>query len=252
MRKSIAALASLAALGAFVIGPETAPSNAQPPAPAASPAATAAASPVVVELFTSQSCSSCPPAEAYFRELAARPGLIALEWHVDYWNDLRHGDAGRWHDPFSSPAYTERQRAYNKRLRGGPGGYTPQAVIAGRTETTGSNRKTIEGLIDEAGKIKPAAAIAPTRDREIRFTVAGAPKNAEALLVTYRLGATTSVKGGENQGRTLSSAHLVTAAKKMGPGPVFSTPLPASGEGCALLLSEPGQGRILAAAACPS
>ena len=219
------------------------PAEAQ--APAAAPA------PIVVELFTSQSCSSCPPAEAYFRELAARPGLIALEWHVDYWNDLRHGDAGRWRDPFSSPAYTERQRTYNERLRGGPGSYTPQAVIGGSAETVGSSRKAIESLIGEAGKAKPSAVITAIRDKDIRFSVAGAPKNAEALLVTYRLAATTSVKGGENQGRTLNSAHLVTAAKKLSPGATFSTPVPASGEGCALLLSEPGQGRILAAAACP-
>lgn len=248
MRASVATFTLLSAFGVLLLGPETAPApaSAEPPAPAA------AAAPIVVELFTSQSCSSCPPAEAYFRELAARPGLIALEWHVDYWNDLRHGDAGRWHDPFSRPAYTERQRAYNANLRGGPGGYTPQAVIAGRTETVGSSRKAIEGLIAEAGKAKPSATISATRDKDIRFSVAGAPKNAEALLVTYRLAATTSVKGGENQGRTLNSAHLVTAAKKLGPGPTFSTPVPASGEGCALLLSEPGQGRILAAAACPS
>jgi len=247
MRASVATFTLLAVFGVLLFGPETAPApaSAEPPAPAA------AAAPIVVELFTSQSCSSCPPAEAYFRELAARPGLIALEWHVDYWNDLRHGDAGRWHDPFSSPAYTERQRTYNERLRGSPGGYTPQAVVAGRAETTGSNRKTIEGLIVEAGKTRPAATITATRDGNIRFSVTGAPKNAQALLVTYRLAATTAVKGGENQGRTLDSAHLVTGAKKLGSGPTFSTPLPASGEGCALLLSEPGLGRILAAAACP-
>jgi hypothetical protein len=244
--RTFAALASgLIALGFLTIGPYTAPS----PASAQSPALQIA--PVVVELFTSQSCSSCPPAEAYFRELAARPGLIALEWHVDYWNDLHYGHAGKWKDPFSSPAYTERQRTYNQRLRGARGGYTPQAVIAGRTETTGSNRKTIEGLITEAGRVQPAITIAASRGNEIKFTLTNAPRAVEALLVTYRLAATTEVKGGENHGRRLSSAHLVTAAKKLGAGPAFSVAVPNNGEGCAILVSEPGQGRILAAANCP-
>ena len=221
-----------------------------PVASAQSPAATQATTPVVVELFTSQSCSSCPPAEAYFRELAARPGLIALEWHVDYWNELRAGDAGRWRDPFSSPAFTKRQRVYNQRLRGEPGGYTPQAIVAGRTETTGSNRRTIEKLIEQASKVSPTVAINAVRGNDVRFSVIGAPKDAEVLLVTYRLAATTQVKGGENKGRTLASAHLVTAAKILGVGPNFSVPLPAKGEDCAILVSEAGQGRILAAAEC--
>jgi len=244
MRKVIAFASSLAVLAFLTIGPDARPARAQAPAQQTSS--------VVVELFTSQSCSSCPPAEAYFRELAARPGLIALEWHVDYWNDLRYGDAGRWKDPFSSPAFTERQRNYSQRLRGSPGGYTPQAVIAGHAETTGSDRRTIESLLSEAARAKPEVTISAARDKDIRFTLAGAPRNAETLLVTYRLVATTSVKGGENHGRTLSSAHLVTAAKKLGPGPAFSVPVPGNGEGCAILVSEPGQGRILAAANCPA
>lgn len=221
-----------------------------PVASAQSPAATRATAPVVVELFTSQSCSSCPPAEAYFRELAARPGLIALEWHVDYWNDLRVGDAGRWRDPFSSPAFTKRQRVYNQRLRGEPAGYTPQAVVAGRTETTGSDRRAVEKLIEQAAKTSPTVTIDTSPGNDVRFSVIGAPKNAEVLLVTYRLAATTQVKGGENRGRTLASAHLVTAVKNLGAGPNFSAPLPAKGEGCAILVNEAGQGRILAAAKC--
>ncbi len=216
-----------------------------------SPPAATASAPVVVELFTSQSCSSCPPAEAYFRELAGRPGLIALEWHVDYWDDLRVGKAGKWKDPYSSPAWTGRQRAYNKRFTGAASAYTPQAVIGGAKETTGFNRGAIEGFIRDAAKATPAARISATRGPDIRFAVEGAPKSAEALLVTYRLGATTDVKGGENNGRKLSSAHLVVSAKKLAPGPSLATSLPAENEGCALLLTEPNQGRILAAAACP-
>ncbi|MFN0023541.1 MAG: DUF1223 domain-containing protein, partial [Parvularculaceae bacterium] len=96
--------------------------------------ATPADKPVVVELFTSQGCSSCPPAEALMRELAKRPGLVALEWHVDYWDDLHAGSSGKWKDPFSSADHTARQRAYNRALRGTGGAYTPQMVIDGAAE----------------------------------------------------------------------------------------------------------------------
>lgn len=207
---------------------------------------------MVVELFTSQSCSSCPPAEAYFRELAARPGLIALEWHVDYWNDLHVADAGKWKDPFSSPAFTQRQRTYNARLIGEPGAYTPQAVVAGSAETTGANRQAIEKLIRDAARTAPAVTIKAERAGAIRVSVTGAPKSAEALFVSYRLAATTDIKGGENRGRKLASAHLVTAAKTFSPASGFSAPLPGKDEGCAIIVSEAGQGRVLGAAACPS
>lgn len=81
-------------------------------------------SPVVVELFTSQSCYSCPPAEAYLGELAENPDIVALEWHVDYWDNLVYGSAGRWKDPYSDPAFTERQGLYNLSIRRSGSVYT--------------------------------------------------------------------------------------------------------------------------------
>jgi len=113
---------------------------------------TAGQGPVVVELFTSQSCSSCPPAEALLGKLAATPDLIALEWHVDYWNRLDVGAAGRWKDPYSSTDHTERQRAYNQAILGTGGVYTPQAVINGARETSGSNAKHLTDLIRRVQK----------------------------------------------------------------------------------------------------
>ena len=86
---------------------------------------------VVVELFTSQGCSSCPPAEAFLGELATRPNVVALEFHVDYWDYIG------WQDPFGSPAYTKRQRGYSASM-GTPYVYTPQMVIQGRIHEVGS------------------------------------------------------------------------------------------------------------------
>jgi hypothetical protein len=217
-----------------------------------SPAALAQApgQPVVVELFTSQSCSSCPPAEDYFRELAARPGLIALEWHVDYWDTLDVKGAGRWKDPFSSYLNTARQRVYNFAILHKGQIYTPQAVIGGASEATGFDRKAIEGKIREAAKSVSPIRIDASRGDLIRFALGGLPEDASVSLITFRKRAVTAVKDGENHGRTLNSANLVTGWRELN-GPTYATPLPAEGDGCALLIQEPGQGRILAAALCP-
>jgi len=88
---------------------------------------------IVAELFTSQGCSSCPPAEKLFSKLADQDNVLTLEWHVDYWDDLVHGGS-RWKDVYSSDAFTNRQRAYNQTLRGVRNVYTPQAIVNGRLE----------------------------------------------------------------------------------------------------------------------
>src|SRR5579883_2432854 len=89
--------------------------------------------PVVVELFTSQGCSSCPPADAFLGELATRPDILALGFHVNYW------DSRAWRDPFATPEATARQRAYAQRFDGGQV-YTPQMVVDGVREMVGSDR----------------------------------------------------------------------------------------------------------------
>lgn len=217
----------------------------------AQPAPAGAKQPVLVELFTSQSCSSCPPAEDLFRKYAKRGDLVALEWHVDYWDSLAVAGAGRWKDPYSSAAWTERQREYNRAIRGESGVYTPQAVVGGSTEATGFDWGKIERLIGSAAKAPAKVTLAAVRGADIRFTATGAPKDAEAVLVTFRLDAATDVKGGENKGRKLNSAHIVTGARKLGSGAAFSVPLPGPGEGCALLIQPKQPGPVLAAAYCP-
>lgn len=210
---------------------------------------------VAIELFTSQACSSCPPAEAYFRDLSKRPDVIALEWHVDYWDDLHAGASGKWKDPFSSPDHTLRQRAYNAALRGRPGAYTPQMVIDGRLETVGSKRSDIARLIaSRQGTDDPAAiAFAPASDG--LAVTATAPQGATVRLVRFAKAVVTRVTGGENAGTTLAEAHVVRRQEVLGvvgAGPLAATlRAPASGEGCAVLIEDGEGGPVLAAQYCP-
>ena len=97
----------------------------------------------VVELYTSQGCSSCPPADAYLSELARAPGVLALSMHVDYWNGLG------WKDPYSRADVTQRQRDYARAL-GGHFVYTPQMVVMGRADAVGTKRAEVAQLIARA------------------------------------------------------------------------------------------------------
>src|SRR5690242_14224748 len=114
------------------------------------PAEAGAGSPVVVELFTSQGCSSCPPADAYLAELAARRDVLALSIHVDYWNYIG------WTDPFASREATQRQKEYARNL-GQKYVYTPEIVVDGAAHEVGSDREGCERLIAAAKARKPAA-----------------------------------------------------------------------------------------------
>lgn len=216
----------------------------------------------VVELFTSQSCYSCPPAEAYLGELVERDDVIGLEFHVDYWDDLVHGSAGRWKDVFSSPANTNRQRLYNRNIRGTAQVYTPQMVIDGRAEAAGTRRGAVEAAIagqarDQRPRLQVTIANAP--DGGLTVSVEG-PVTAPAVLWLARFERTrvTRVKAGENKGKTLANHHVVTGMERIGAWPgspmtitVPSVPLSA-GEGCAVIVQNDAQGPILGAAECPS
>ncbi|MCB9947164.1 MAG: DUF1223 domain-containing protein [Rhodospirillaceae bacterium] len=222
--------------------------------------APAAAQPTVVELFTSQSCSSCPPAEAYLGELADRPDLVALEWHVDYWDDLVYGFAGRWRDVFSDPAFTERQRIYNRQIRGLAQVYTPQMVIGGRAEAVGTRTGRVEAAIaDAAGRDGAAASVTVTRGegRLLQIAVDGAAVGpASVWLVRLITREATDVGGGENHGRRLENHNVVIGIDRLGDwagGPArLTAPMPSGrADRCAVLVQTDGQGPILAAAYCP-
>lgn len=219
--------------------------------------ATAADRPVVVELFTSQSCYSCPPAEELLGKLAARPGLIALEFHVDYWNSLVYGLAGRWTDVFSSPAHTERQRAYAARLPGGV--YTPQMVIDGRAQVVGSRLRDVEQAIAAARSAPdPGAEVSVERIGErlaVRIAGAASTQPTPVWLIRYRERATTRVAAGENRGKTLTNHHVVVRMDQIGIHTGDKTELTAAidlsmGEGCAVLVQSAALGPIAGAADC--
>ncbi len=233
-------------------------------AAAVSPAAAGPAErPTVVELFTSQGCYSCPPAEAYLGELAQQPGIVALEFHVDYWDDLVYGLAGKWKDPFSSPDHTERQRRYNVEIRRTGSVYTPQMVIGGAIEAVGSRRADVGRAIarvEQRSAVRPTVAVERKGPR--RYTVAVAGKTgappAAVWLVRFKRNVTTKVRSGENKGKTLTSRHIVSSVEKIGDWagrPLsldIALPGLGAGEGCAVLVQSPRPGPILGAAYCPA
>ncbi len=208
--------------------------------------------PVVIELFTSQSCSSCVAAAAYFEDLATRDDVVALGWHVDYWNALqtRHG---RWADPYSDAAHTERQRRYNHNLRATNAVYTPQIVINGANEAVGSARSDVENLIKDEKEFPRSAQITSLQrkaDGEIVFSLAG---KGEVVLVYFMPTSQTAVRGGENAGRQFNDINIVTDVAMLGEisdKNTFNAAAPAKGENCAVLVQAPEQGRILAARYC--
>lgn len=208
--------------------------------------------PVVVELFTSQSCSSCPPAEAAFRDLARRTDLVALEWHVDYWDEFEDRVGGRNKDPFSARAHTAMQILYNRRLRNSDQVFTPQMVIGGAAQATGTDQSAIRRAISGQANAAQPVRITATRGQTIAFTLANLPADAEVTLVTFQRDVSTDVTRGENHGRRLASSNVVTGYRQLRPVASFNAALPPEGSGCALLVHAKGHGPILGAAYCPA
>ena len=211
---------------------------------AVSPAG-AAERPVVVELFTSQSCSSCPPAEALLGELAREgAGVLPLAFHVTYWNHLN------WHDAYSLPAATARQEAYAARL--GESVYTPEAVIDGRTGLVGSETQTVRAAIaaarDRAGEPVPIALSREGGGLVVRLGLGAG--SGVVTLVGFDRSRTTRVTRGENAGRTIAQANVVRSLSEVGrwsgAEQTLSLPWP-EGEAAAVLV-QGADGRVLGAA----
>lgn len=225
---------------------------------------------VVVELFTSQGCSSCPPANEFLGELAERKGLLVLSYHVDYWNYMG------WKDPFSSAQMTQRQRAYLPNL-GQRYVFTPQMVIDGTAQGEGASRGKIEALLVEARKDidkKLAIKVARGGINEVKVGLparrmmdkkpSDAPpapmmKTATLWLVAYDTKHATEVLKGENSGRTMNTYNVVRSMKPAAtwqgkPMDVvlnLAEEIAAGYQNCAVLLQAGDGGRILAAARLP-
>lgn len=202
-------------------------------APPPTPRAASPRVPVIVELFTSEGCSSCPPADALLAELDekqpfAGAQIIALEEHVDYWNH------DGWRDPFSSSIFTERQEEYARHFRI-PSPYTPQMVVGGRTEFSGSARSRVPAAISaavEAPQAELALSLAPGPEppavsasvRVERFP-AGIQERADVLLAVSEDALSSNVGAGENAGRHLEHRAVVRkllSAGRAEPGKSFS------------------------------
>jgi hypothetical protein len=179
---------------------------------ALSPAAGLAAErPIVVELFTSQGCSSCPPANAYLNELSkGRRDVLALAFHVTYWDRLG------WKDPFSLAAATDRQAVYGRRF--GDGSYTPEMVVDGAASAVGSDRSQVGSAIENARRNgQTAAAVNVTKSGDqLSIEVGAGAGNARVLLIGFDHEHTTAIGRGENGGRTLTEANVVRSIRSVG------------------------------------
>lgn len=175
--------------------------------------------PVIVELFTSQGCSSCPPADALIHDIANDPALrgrvIPLAFHVDYWDSLG------WRDPFSSAEWSQRQTRYARTMHLSSA-YTPQAVVNGSRELVGSNRSALSAALETASSAKPAGDVALTVRRDGNSLIAAihatVPANDDLILVVVEDNVITKIQHGENAGRTLTNDAIVRRLIRVTPG----------------------------------
>jgi hypothetical protein len=175
-------------------------------APTVAPAANGFA---VVELFTSQGCSSCPPADALLGQyvMANDTLVLPIAFHVDYWNRLG------WKDPFSNPLYSQRQQGYAALFKR-DGVYTPQAVVNGTRQMVGSDARLLNIAIAQAKTTAPTvtvniSAIQQKKDAIlIDYTLAGAYNDATLQAVLIQQQVQTQIKAGENSGLSLSNYHI--------------------------------------------
>lgn len=212
-------------------------------------AAQAATRPVLLELFTSQSCSSCPPADAYLGELAQRNDVLPLSFHVDYWNGLG------WRDRLSSPQFTERQRVYAAAL--GSTVYTPQLVIDGRRDAVGSDRAAVERAINLSKQNSQTVALDIERQGAsvaLRFAEPqSVPQSARLLLLTFDPIVTQAIGGGENSGRTVAYHNVVRSMRLLDqhPAAAMSASLQANESGARIALIVQTLTGIVGVAATP-
>jgi hypothetical protein len=197
--------------------------------------------PAVVELFTSQGCSSCPPAEANLIVLAKRPDVLALSVHVTYWDRLG------WKDTFDQEAFTQRQSDYEAPLHES-GSFTPQIIVDGRMDAVGNVRSDVEALIAKSNR----AATPQLRLTANSISIGAGTGNADAWLVRYDPRVVqVPISRGENAGTTQPQINVVHGLTNLGAWhgaeKQFALPPAQPGLKTAILLQKPHGGEIIAA-----
>ena len=206
--------------------------------------AMAATRPIVVELFTSEGCSSCPPADALLTSLSGRRDLLPLAFHVTYWNSLG------WRDPFSSEMATSRQALYAARLGGGS--YTPEMVVDGRRGMVGSESGDVASAIAASrGEAEDAVPVRVSRaGGSVSIAIGAGSGRGRVMLIGFDPRHTTQVGRGENGGRTLTESNIVRSMKTVGEyeGAAVQMSAPRGGGAEAAVVIQAPDGRILGAA----
>lgn len=163
----------------------------------------------LLELFTSEGCSSCPPADELLGRIQQEAGnkpVYVLAYHVDYW------DRNGWKDAFSNPAFTKRQYDYSRRFADQI--YTPQVIVNGKTEFVGSNTAAVNNAIEKALSIPATRSLfisaSQTGDSiKVNYEVSGNMNRVKLMIAVVQKHAVSEVKAGENKGRTLSHPQIV-------------------------------------------
>jgi hypothetical protein len=209
------------------------------------PLATARASasaPVVLELFTSQGCSSCPPADALLGRLIQEAGVIGLSWHVDYWDRLG------WRDPYARREWTERQKTYADRLNAEV--FTPGLVVNGTAMLVGSDETRVRRAIADAAPL-PTAVTAHPGPSGLNVAIGPVPAAGSGLLAIYDPEHLTEIGAGENDGRRLREYRVVREIRPLGPlAPSMNLPPVPDGQGAVVLLRD-ANWRVVGAADLP-
>jgi hypothetical protein len=203
---------------------------------------------VVVELYTSQGCSSCPPADGYLAELVANPDVIALALHVDYWDYIG------WKDEFADPAFTERQKEYARAV-GSRTIYTPQMIVNGVDRVEGNNPEAVDSMV-KMHLMEPSGVSLRLERAGDQLLIRASGGNVAGPLtvnvVRFTPNETVTIERGENAGRTLTYHNIVTGFATVGEwdgaSPLDMETTVSGSDPVAVFLQAEGPGQVLAAA----
>lgn len=260
------AIAGLAATAGYALAQEGAPISVSAPPPTLDAHThhdfdLEASKPILVEMFLSQACKLSPPAAEVLSAMSKRSDVVALAWHVDYWNSMAASRNGAWADPFSDETFGSRQMTYNERIRGRGTVFTPQAIVNGEVSTVGSSVDALKERVVNARRAAPNHAVRmrlASKPGSSAILVELSSNNAapfDIMRIDFLPNAKTMVEGGDNAGTVFEEVNVVTSTSFVGRFDSNSGEVeisrPADDHGCAIIAQEPDQGRVLAAHYCP-